>query len=124
MVFSKLSNYPHCFHSSNNPSLYLILHLLNTTEYLQYENGKFSKSRGVGVFGNNAQDSGISPSVWRYYLASVRPESSDSHFSWDDFVARNNSELLANLGNFVNRLIKFVNAKYNGLNTLLDFLLS
>ncbi|EDO16041.1 hypothetical protein Kpol_1067p13 [Vanderwaltozyma polyspora DSM 70294] len=92
-----------------------MLHHLNTTEYLQYEGGKFSKSRGVGVFGNNAQDSGVSPSVWRYYLASVRPESSDSHFSWDDFVARNNSELLANLGNFVNRIIKFVNAKYNGV---------
>ncbi|KAL3233394.1 Methionine--tRNA ligase, cytoplasmic [Nakaseomyces bracarensis] len=92
-----------------------MLHHLNTTEYLQYEGGKFSKSRGVGVFGNNAQESGVSPSVWRYYLASVRPESSDAHFSWDDFVARNNSELLANLGNFVNRLIKFVNAKYNGV---------
>lgn len=91
------------------------LHHLNTTEYLQYEGGKFSKSRGVGVFGNNAQDSGVSPSVWRYYLASVRPETNDSHFSWDDFVARNNSELLANLGNFVNRLVKFVNAKYNGV---------
>lgn len=92
-----------------------MLHHLNTTEYLQYEGGKFSKSRGVGVFGNNAQDSGIPPSVWRYYLASVRPESSDSHFSWDDFVTRNNSELLANLGNFVNRIVKFVNAKYNGV---------
>ncbi|AQZ12212.1 MES1 (YGR264C) [Zygosaccharomyces parabailii] len=92
-----------------------MLHHLNTTEYLQYEGGKFSKSRNIGVFGNNARDSGVSPSVWRYYLASVRPESSDSHFSWDDFVARNNSELLANLGNFVNRLIKFVNAKYNGV---------
>lgn len=95
--------------------VWTMLHHLNTTEYLQYEGGKFSKSRGVGVFGNNAQDSGVSASVWRYYLASVRPESSDSHFSWDDFVARNNSELLANLGNFVNRLIKFVNAKYNGV---------
>lgn len=92
-----------------------MLHHLNTTEYLQYEGGKFSKSRGVGVFGNNAQESGLSPSVWRYYLASVRPESSDSHFSWDDFAARNNSELLANLGNFVNRLIKFTDAKYNGV---------
>ncbi|KAK5778907.1 hypothetical protein RI543_003835 [Arxiozyma heterogenica] len=92
-----------------------MLHHLNTTEYLQYEGGKFSKSRGIGVFGNNAQESGISPSVWRYYLASVRPESSDSHFSWDDFAIRNNSELLANLGNFVNRLIKFTNAKYNGV---------
>ncbi|QLG72978.1 hypothetical protein HG535_0E00620 [Zygotorulaspora mrakii] len=97
-----------------------LLHHLNTTEYLQYEGGKFSKSRGIGVFGNNAQESGVSASVWRYYLASVRPESSDSHFSWDDFVARNNGELLANLGNFVNRLIKFVNAKYNGIVPVYD----
>ncbi|AMD19850.1 HCL301Wp [Eremothecium sinecaudum] len=91
------------------------LHHLNTTEYLQYEGGKFSKSRGVGVFGNDAKKTGVSSSVWRYYLAAVRPETSDSQFSWNDFVARNNSELLANLGNFVNRLIKFVNAKYNGV---------
>jgi len=91
------------------------LHHLNTTEYLQYEDGKFSKSRGVGVFGNNAKDTNISPSVWRYYLASVRPETSDSHFSWTEFVTKNNSELLANLGNFVNRLVKFVIAKYNGV---------
>lgn len=91
------------------------LHHLNTTEYLQYEDGKFSKSRGVGVFGNNARETGISPSVWRYYLASVRPETSDSHFSWKEFVTRNNSELLANLGNFVNRLVKFAIAKYNGV---------
>lgn len=91
------------------------LHHLNTTEYLQYEDGKFSKSRGVGVFGNNAKDTGISASVWRYYLASVRPETSDSHFSWKEFVTKNNSELLANLGNFVNRLVKFAIAKYNGV---------
>ncbi|AEY99154.1 FAGR332Cp [Eremothecium gossypii FDAG1] len=90
-----------------------MLHHLNTTEYLQYEGGKFSKSRGVGVFGNNAKDTGIPPDVWRYYLASVRPETSDSQFSWKDMVTKNNSELLANLGNFVNRLVKFVNAKYN-----------
>lgn len=91
------------------------LHHLSTTEYLQYEGGKFSKSRGVGVFGNNAKETGVSPSVWRYYLASVRPETSDSHFSWDEFVTKNNSELLANLGNFVNRLVKFAVAKYNGV---------
>ncbi|ANB15856.1 methionine--tRNA ligase MES1 [Sugiyamaella lignohabitans] len=91
------------------------LHHLNTAEYLQYEGGKFSKSRNIGVFGNNAQEIGISPSVWRYYLSLARPESSDTQFSWQEFVSRNNSELLANLGNFVNRLIKFVNARYNGV---------
>ncbi|GMM27337.1 methionine--tRNA ligase [Martiniozyma asiatica (nom. inval.)] len=92
-----------------------MLYHLNTTEYLQYEGGKFSKSRNIGVFGNNAKETGISPSVWRYYLASVRPENQDSQFSWLEFVTKNNSELLANLGNFVNRIVKFVNAKYNGV---------
>lgn len=92
-----------------------MLNHLSTTEYLQYEGGKFSKSRNIGVFGNNAQETGIPPSVWRYYLASSRPETSDTQFSWDEFVAANNNELLPNLGNFVNRLVKFVNAKQNGV---------
>ncbi|KAF9353221.1 putative methionine--tRNA ligase, cytoplasmic protein rar1 [Mortierella sp. AD094] len=89
-----------------------LLNTLSTTEYLQYETGKFSKSRGVGIFGNNVQETGVPPSVWRYYLLSNRPETNDSQYLWKDFIARNNNELLANLGNFVNRVIKFVNAKY------------
>ncbi|KAK9474357.1 tRNA synthetases class I (M)-domain-containing protein [Dipodascopsis tothii] len=96
-----------------------MLHHISTTEYLQYEGGKFSKSRNVGVFGNNAKDTGISPDVWRYYLLMARPETADTMFSWRDFIARNNSELLANLGNFVNRILKFVNAKYDS--TIPDF---
>ncbi|KAI9829756.1 MAG: putative methionine--tRNA ligase, cytoplasmic protein rar1 [Sarea resinae] len=93
-----------------------MLNHLSTTEYLNYENGKFSKSRGVGVFGNNAKDTGVPPDVWRYYLLSNRPETSDTQFEWKAFLAANNSELLNNLGNFVNRLIKFVNSKiYNSV---------
>lgn len=46
---------------------------------------------------------------------SSRPETGDAQFVWQDFAAKNNSELLANLGNLVNRLIKFVNAKYAGV---------
>ncbi|KAF9581573.1 putative methionine--tRNA ligase, cytoplasmic protein rar1 [Lunasporangiospora selenospora] len=92
-----------------------LLNSLSTTEYLQYETGKFSKSRGVGIFGNNVQETGIPPSVWRYYLLSNRPEANDSQFLWKDFIARNNNELLANLGNFVNRVIKFVNSKYESI---------
>ncbi|KJK94177.1 hypothetical protein H633G_01970 [Metarhizium anisopliae BRIP 53284] len=91
-----------------------MLNHLSTTEYLNYENGKFSKSRGVGVFGNQVKDIGISPSVWRYYLLSNRPESGDTQFEWQNFVLANNSELLANFGNFVNRIVKFVNAKCDG----------
>ncbi|CAO3638432.1 unnamed protein product [Cunninghamella echinulata] len=88
---------------------------ISTTEYLNYEGGKFSKSRNVGVFGTNAEETGIPPAVWRYYLLSGRPESSDSMFTWNEFITKNNTELLNNLGNFVNRAIKFVLAKYNGI---------
>ncbi|MCJ1377670.1 putative methionine--tRNA ligase, cytoplasmic protein rar1 [Xylographa soralifera] len=92
------------------------LHHLSTTEYLNYENGKFSKSRGVGVFGNNAKDTGVPPDVWRYYLLQNRPEVGDTQFEWESFIAQNNNELLAKLGNFVNRVIKLVNSKiYNSV---------
>ncbi|KAI8059625.1 tRNA synthetases class I (M)-domain-containing protein [Gongronella butleri] len=88
---------------------------ISTTEYLNYEGGKFSKSRNIGVFGTNAEETGIGASVWRYYLLSGRPESNDSMFTWNEFITKNNTELLNNLGNFVNRAIKFVLAKYDGV---------
>lgn len=87
-----------------------MLHHLSATEYLNYENGKFSKSRGIGVFGNNAKETGIPPDVWRYYLLKNRPESGDTQFEWGSFIESNNSELLAKLGNFVNRVVKLVNS--------------
>lgn len=86
-----------------------------TLEYLQYEGTKFSKSKNVGVFGQNARETGVPPSVWRYYLLQNRPETNDSEFTWDDFVAKANAELLNNIGNFVNRMIKFVNAKFDSI---------
>lgn len=93
-----------------------MLNHLSTTEYLNYENGKFSKSRGVGVFGNNARDTGVPADVWRYYLLKNRPETGDTQFEWKYFIESNNSELLAKLGNFVNRVIKLVNSKiYNSI---------
>ena len=92
-----------------------MLNHLSTTEHLNYEDGKFSKSRGIDVFGDGAKETGVPPSVWRYYLLANRPETGDTQFEWKSFIAANNSELLNNLGNFVNRLIKFVNAKCNGV---------
>ena len=96
-----------------------MLHHLSTTEYLNYENGKFSKSRGIGVFGNNARDIGVSPDVWRYFLLKNRPETGDTQFEWRPFVDSNNSELLAKLGNLVNRIIKLITASYGS--TLPEF---
>ncbi|KAF3216725.1 hypothetical protein TWF192_006877 [Orbilia oligospora] len=110
------------FHSVIFPSSQLgtgdkwtMVHHISTTEYLQYEGGKFSKSRNVGVFGNNAEDTGVPADVWRFYLLASRPETGDTQFIWRDFIYKNNSELLARFGNFVNRLVKFAIAKYEGL---------
>mmetsp|Transcript_23707 Transcript_23707/g.23469 ORF Transcript_23707/g.23469 Transcript_23707/m.23469 type:complete len:719 (-) Transcript_23707:34-2190(-) len=83
------------------------LHTISTTEYLNYEDGKFSKSNGVGVFGDNAMDTGIPNEVYRYYLLANRPEQSDTVFKWTDLAAKNNNELLPNVGNLCNRLFKF-----------------
>ncbi|KAK0530075.1 methionine--tRNA ligase mes1 [Tilletia horrida] len=98
--------FPSCLLGTKQP--WTMLDSISTTEYLQYEGGKFSKSRNVGVFGDKAAEVGLSPSVWRYYLLANRPETADSQFAWQDFVLRNNSELVANLGNFVNRVLSFM----------------
>lgn len=85
-----------------------LLHHISTTEFLNYENGKFSKSRRIGVFGDDAMKSGIPADVWRYHLLANRPEKSDTVFMWGDFADKNNNELLANLGNLVNRTMVFI----------------
>uniref|UniRef100_A0A671Y614 Methionine--tRNA ligase, cytoplasmic n=1 Tax=Sparus aurata TaxID=8175 RepID=A0A671Y614_SPAAU len=91
----------------------LVGHLV-ATEYLNYEDTKFSKSRGVGVFGDMAKDTNIPSDVWRFYLLYVRPEGQDSAFSWADMATKNNSELLNNLGNFINRAGMFVTKFFDG----------
>ncbi|CAG9766282.1 unnamed protein product [Ceutorhynchus assimilis] len=92
---------------------YLTVSHIMATEYLNYEDGKFSKSRGIGVFGNDARDTKIPSDVWRFYLLYVRPEAQDSCFSWVDLATKNNSELLNNLGNFINRALIFVKNNFN-----------
>lgn len=91
-----------------------LLHHISSIEYLNYEDGKFSKSKGTGVFGDGAIASGIPPDVWRYYLLINRPENSDTLFHWRDFQEKTNSELIGNLGNFVNRALMFCKKQENG----------
>ncbi|MDD5339835.1 MAG: methionine--tRNA ligase [Candidatus ainarchaeum sp.] len=91
-----------------------LVHHLSTTEFLNYEGGKFSKSRQVGVFGDDAMNSGIAADVWRYYLLANRPEQADTNFLWADFADKNNNELLANLGNLVNRTLVFIKNNFEG----------
>ena len=91
-----------------------LLHHMSSSEYLNYEDGKFSKSKGIGVFGTDAKDTGIPADVWRFYIFYNRPEKSDTLFTWKDFQEKVNSELLGNLGNFVNRTVTFIHKFYEG----------
>ena len=91
-----------------------LLHHISSTEYLNYESGKFSKSKGIGVFGTDAKDTGIPADVWRFYMFYNRPETSDYMFTWRDFQEKVNSELIGNLGNLVNRTLTFLHRYYDG----------
>jgi methionyl-tRNA synthetase len=90
------------------------LYHMSSTEYLNYEGGKFSKSKGVGVFGTDAKETGIPADVWRFYVYYTRPERSDALFTWKDFQEKVNAELIGNLGNLVNRTLQFVARFYEG----------
>lgn len=87
---------------------------LCSVEYLNYETGKFSKSRNQGVFGNDAMKLGLSSDLWRYYLVSMRPETADTSFSWDMFLEKVNNELVANVGNYINRVLTFLKKNFDG----------
>jgi methionyl-tRNA synthetase len=91
-----------------------MLHHMSSTEYLNYESGKFSKTRGVGVFGTDVMETNIGPDVWRFYIFYNRPEKADALFTWKDFQEKVNSELIGNLGNLVNRTLSFVIRYYDG----------
>ncbi len=92
-----------------------MLHHMSSSEYLNYESGKFSKSGGVGVFGTDVMETGIPADVWRFYIFWNRPETSDYIFTWADFLEKVNGELIGNLGNLANRTLTFVSRYYGGL---------
>ncbi len=80
--------------------------------YLNYDGGQFSTSRGRGVFMDQALE--ILPSdYWRWWLLSHTPESSDSEFTWENFQQSVNKDLADVLGNFVSRVTKFCRSKFS-----------
>ncbi|MCF7901185.1 methionine--tRNA ligase, partial [Candidatus Woesearchaeota archaeon] len=87
---------------------YTLLDTISVNEYMNYENLKFSKSRGIGVFGDNAKETGIPADAWRYYIIMNRPETADTRFMWKDFQEKINHELVGNIGNLVNRTLTFI----------------
>ncbi len=91
-----------------------MLHHMSSSEYLNYEGGKFSKSNNHGVFGDQVKDTGIPADLWRFYMFYNRPEKSDVNFTWDDFQEKVNGELIGNIGNLINRSLSFVHRFFDG----------
>ena len=83
-------------------------------QYLNLEDRKLSKSRKWFITMPDLLDA-YDPDAVRYYLTVVMPENRDSDWKWDDFVARNNNELLAKWGNLVNRVLKFAYKHWEGI---------
>jgi methionyl-tRNA synthetase len=77
------------------------------------EEEKMSKSRGTAIWIEEFLKS-FDPDPLRYYLTAIAPEQQRSAFEFDDFVNRNNNELLASLGNFINRGMSFAHKYFDG----------
>jgi methionyl-tRNA synthetase len=84
-----------------------------SNEYLNVEGRKLSKSRRWVV---EVLDflSRYDPDPLRYILNINAPESQDTNFSWEEFVRRNNDELVATWGNLANRMLKFAHKNFDG----------
>lgn len=86
---------------------------LKAFNWLNWYGGKFSTSQKRGVFMNHALE--LAPAdYWRWYLTSQAPEGSDSQFTWDHFQGVVNKDLADVLGNFVNRILRFGNSRFEG----------
>jgi methionyl-tRNA synthetase len=86
-------------------------------EFLNLEGDKISTSRNWAVWLHEyLRDFEGKQDVLRYVLTSAAPETKDNDFTWKDFQTRNNSELVAILGNFVNRTMVLTHKYFNGKN--------
>lgn len=87
-----------------------------SNEFLNLENDKISTSRNWAVWLHEyLRDFPGKQDVLRYVLTANAPETKDNDFTWADFQARNNNELVAVYGNFVNRALQLTQKYYNGV---------
>ena len=82
-------------------------------EFLNLEGRQLSTSRNWAVWVPDYLDR-YDPDPLRYYMSATMPETSDSDFSWRDFVRRNNDELVATYGNLVHRVLTFTYRNFEG----------
>lgn len=94
---------------------YILPENVPANEFLNLEGDKISTSRNWAVWLHEyLEEFKDKQDVLRYVLTANAPESKDNDFTWKDFQARNNNELVAILGNFVNRVLVLTNKYYGG----------
>jgi len=94
---------------------YILPENVPANEFLNLEGDKISTSRNWAVWAHEyIEDFPGKQDVLRYTLTSIAPETKDADFTWADFQAKNNNELLAIFGNFVNRTIVLSHKYYGG----------
>ena len=94
---------------------YILPDNVPANEFLNLEGDKISTSRGWAVWLHEyLEQFPGKEDVLRYVLTANAPETKDNDFSWKDFQARNNSELVAILGNFVNRAVVLTHKYFDG----------
>jgi methionyl-tRNA synthetase/methionyl-tRNA synthetase C-terminal region/beta chain len=99
----------------NAEGSYILPENVPANEFLNLENDKISTSRNWAVWLHEyLVDFPLKQDVLRYTLCANAPETKDNDFTWKDFQARNNNELVAILGNFVNRTLVLTNNYYGG----------
>jgi methionyl-tRNA synthetase len=92
---------------------YKLPNYLPTRGHLMLHNQKISKSRNWYI-GLREFISAFNPDYLRFYIASITPYSqTDINFDWDSFLEKINNELIANIGNFINRALTFTQKKFN-----------
>jgi methionyl-tRNA synthetase len=82
-------------------------------EYVNMESQKISTSRNWVINLKDAIEK-YDPDSLRFTLSAIMPETSDSNFTWSEFVRRNNDELVATFGNLVNRVLSMISRNYDG----------
>ena len=95
---------------------YILPDNVPANEFLNLEGNKLSTSKNWAVWLHEyLQDFPDKQDVLRYALTANAPETKDNDFTWKDFQARNNNELVAIFGNFINRVVVLTNKYYEGV---------
>lgn len=108
------------FHTILFPALliahggYVLPKNIVVNEFVNLEGEKLSTSRGWVIWLHEMLEK-FHPDMIRYYATAIAPEHRDSDFKWKDFQAKVNNELIANLGNFIHRVLTLIHRLFDGV---------